>query len=170
MPRPDNSYSNPSDAPPSALRKDGIEYGFIGKLQGLKYEYRTDITKRAKLEKNFREKFEALNRVRITGSEFNTDRMRSSRWTSSPPPRPSAESTAQSASTTATASSDTPPTAARLSPPSRLPRCSKKTTAVSSWWTAKTSTASSARSSTDSRKAASRKTPISLTSSNLENR
>jgi type I restriction enzyme R subunit len=54
----------------SVLREDAIEYGFIGKLQGLKYEYRQDITNRATLEKNFREKFEALNRVRLTDSEF----------------------------------------------------------------------------------------------------
>ena len=55
------------DQTPSATRhsvKEGeIEYGFIGKLQGLKYEYRADIRDRASLEKNFREKFEALNRV-----------------------------------------------------------------------------------------------------------
>ncbi|MCF7731783.1 MAG: DEAD/DEAH box helicase family protein, partial [Akkermansiaceae bacterium] len=59
-----------SDTPPSVLREDGIEYGFIGKLQGLKYEYRPDITDRATLERNFREKFEALNRVRLTDGEF----------------------------------------------------------------------------------------------------
>ena len=29
----------PHDTPPAALREDGIEYGFIGRLQGLKYEY-----------------------------------------------------------------------------------------------------------------------------------
>ena len=107
------SYDLPSDAPSSVLREDGIEYGFIGKLQGLKYEpsganrverdslpkaarrahaeacgkqtgrkaspkgergganqYRRDITDRASLEKNFREKFEALNRVRLTEADF----------------------------------------------------------------------------------------------------
>lgn len=47
-----------------------IEQSFIDKLTGLKYEYRSDITDRAALEKNFREKFEALNRVRLTDSEF----------------------------------------------------------------------------------------------------
>ena len=47
-----------------------IEQSFIGKLTELKYEYRSDITDRAALEKNFREKFEALNRVRLTDSEF----------------------------------------------------------------------------------------------------
>jgi type I restriction enzyme, R subunit len=47
-----------------------IEQSFIDRLMGLKYEYRSDITDRAALEKNFREKFEALNRVRLTDSEF----------------------------------------------------------------------------------------------------
>ena len=47
-----------------------IEERFIGKLTELKYEYRPDITDRAGLEKNFREKFEALNRVRLTDAEF----------------------------------------------------------------------------------------------------
>ena len=45
-----------------------IEQSFIDKLAGLKYEYRSDITGRAALEQNFREKFEALNRVRLTRS------------------------------------------------------------------------------------------------------
>jgi type I restriction enzyme R subunit len=52
------------------VREDTIESGFIGKLQGLKYDYRRDITNRATLEQNFREKFEALNRVRLTDAEF----------------------------------------------------------------------------------------------------
>ena len=47
-----------------------IEQSFIDKLTGLKYEYRSDITDRAVLEKNFRDKFEALNRVRLTDTEF----------------------------------------------------------------------------------------------------
>lgn len=47
-----------------------IEQSFIDKLTGLKYEYRSDIIDRAGLEKNFREKFEALNRVRLTDAEF----------------------------------------------------------------------------------------------------
>ncbi len=40
MPRSDVRYTLPSDAPPSVVRKDAIEYGFIGRLQGLKYDYR----------------------------------------------------------------------------------------------------------------------------------
>lgn len=47
-----------------------LEEHFIEKLRGLKYEYREDIRNRAALERNFREKFEALNRVRLTDSEF----------------------------------------------------------------------------------------------------
>ena len=66
---PDNNYSLPNSAP-ARVREKELEYGFIGKLQELKYEYRSDITDRAALEKNFREKFEALNRVRLTDSEF----------------------------------------------------------------------------------------------------
>ena len=65
-----DTYSRPSDTPSFAVREDTIEYGFIGKLQSLKYEYREDIRDRAALEKNFREKFEALNRVRLTDTEF----------------------------------------------------------------------------------------------------
>jgi type I restriction enzyme R subunit len=47
-----------------------LEEQFIEKLRSLKYEYRADIRDRATLEKNFREKFEALYRVRQTDSEF----------------------------------------------------------------------------------------------------
>ncbi len=70
MPDPNIPYSQSSGAPRSVVREDNIEAGFIGKLQNLKYEYRRDITDRATLELNFREKFEALNRVRLTDSEF----------------------------------------------------------------------------------------------------
>jgi type I restriction enzyme R subunit len=61
---------NPPGTKTPIVREDTIEYGFIGKLQGLKYDYRADITDRASLESNFREKFEALNRVRLTDNEF----------------------------------------------------------------------------------------------------
>ena len=70
MPNSKDTYSRPSDTPRFVVREDTIEYGFIGKLQSLKYEYREDIRDRAALEKNFREKFEALNRVRLTDGEF----------------------------------------------------------------------------------------------------
>lgn len=70
LPPSNTPYDLPSDSPSSVLREDGIEYGFVSKLQGLKYEYRSDITNRAALEANFREKFEALNRVHLTDGEF----------------------------------------------------------------------------------------------------
>ncbi len=47
-----------------------IEKNLIDKLNDLKYTYRTDIRDRAALEKNFRDKFEELNRVNLTDSEF----------------------------------------------------------------------------------------------------
>ena len=47
-----------------------IELDLIAKLGDLKYTYRPDIRDRATLEANFREKFEALNRVKLTDSEF----------------------------------------------------------------------------------------------------
>lgn len=67
----ESTYSKPSARPISGVREESIEYGFIGKLQSLKYEYRKDIRDRAALEQNFREKFEALNRVRLTDGEFS---------------------------------------------------------------------------------------------------
>ena len=48
-----------------------IENSLIEKLQDLKYTYRQDICDRDTLERNFREKFETLNRVKLTPSEFN---------------------------------------------------------------------------------------------------
>ena len=48
----------------------GLEEALVTKLRDLKYEYRPDIRDRAKLEANFREKFEALNRVNLTADEF----------------------------------------------------------------------------------------------------
>jgi len=53
-----------------ALKEQGIEDAFVEKLNSLKYTYRPDIRDRAALETNFREKFEALNRVRLTDGEF----------------------------------------------------------------------------------------------------
>ncbi|MDX5338265.1 MAG: HsdR family type I site-specific deoxyribonuclease, partial [Cyclobacteriaceae bacterium] len=47
-----------------------IEYGLIGRLQDLKYTYRKDIRDRKALELNFRKKFETLNKVSLTDSEF----------------------------------------------------------------------------------------------------
>jgi type I restriction enzyme R subunit len=51
---------------------------------------RPDIRDRAALEQNFREKFEALNRVKLTDTEFARLLDESSPRMSSPPPRPCA--------------------------------------------------------------------------------
>ena len=67
---PDFTYKLPPDRDPPALNEAGIEDLFIAKLRELKYTDRPDIHDRASLEKNFREKFEALNRVRLTDAEF----------------------------------------------------------------------------------------------------
>jgi hypothetical protein len=45
------SYAQPSGTAPQGVKEEQIEYGFIGKLQGLKYEYRPDIRDRAALER-----------------------------------------------------------------------------------------------------------------------
>lgn len=64
------TYAQPSGMQSLVVKEEHIEYGFIGKLQDLKYEYRADIRDRASLERNFREKFEALNRVHLSDGEF----------------------------------------------------------------------------------------------------
>lgn len=43
---PNSRHSNEPTS--SVVREEHIEYGFIGKLQGLKYEYRRDIHDRAR--------------------------------------------------------------------------------------------------------------------------
>ena len=70
MPSSKSSYGLPPGSPSPAVREEHIEYGFIGRLQSLKYDYRDDIRDRAALELNFREKFQALNRVKLTDAEF----------------------------------------------------------------------------------------------------
>ena len=65
-----NTYQQSSDRLPIAVNEQTIENDFIAKLTALKYTYRPDITNRATLEQNFRDKFDALNRVRLTDSEF----------------------------------------------------------------------------------------------------
>ena len=54
---------------PTAEKK--LEDQLVEKLKALKYEHRPDIRDRATLEKNFREKFQALNRVTLTDGEFS---------------------------------------------------------------------------------------------------
>lgn len=52
------------------MTEQKIEQSLIDKLVELKYTYRPDIRDRAALETNFRQHFEALNRVHLTDSEF----------------------------------------------------------------------------------------------------
>ena len=47
-----------------------LEEELVEKLRGLKYEHRDDIRSRSSLEANFRQKFDALNHVTLTDSEF----------------------------------------------------------------------------------------------------
>ena len=47
-----------------------LEEELLEKLRALKYEHRPDIRDRAALEQNFRDKFQALNRVSLTDAEF----------------------------------------------------------------------------------------------------
>lgn len=50
--------------------ENAIEQGLIKQLTDLKYTYRPDIIDRKTLEQNFKEKFEALNKVNLSESEF----------------------------------------------------------------------------------------------------
>jgi type I restriction enzyme R subunit len=52
------------------MTEQEIEANLIARLTELKYVYRADINSRAALEHNFREKFDALNRVKLTDGEF----------------------------------------------------------------------------------------------------
>jgi type I restriction enzyme R subunit len=52
------------------MKETQIEESFIDKLSDLKYTYRSDIRDKDALEKNFRKKFDALNRVTLTDTEF----------------------------------------------------------------------------------------------------
>ena len=52
------------------IKEKQIEDNFIRKLIDLKYIYRNDICDRETLEQNFREKFQRLNHVHLTDSEF----------------------------------------------------------------------------------------------------
>src|SRR5690554_3220251 len=53
-----------------SLKESQIEQKLVNKLEELKYTYRPDIRDKITLERNFRDKFEALNRVRLTDTEF----------------------------------------------------------------------------------------------------
>jgi len=51
-------------------KENQIEQSLINKLTDLKYTYRPEIRDRESLEQNFREKFQTLNKVNLTDSEF----------------------------------------------------------------------------------------------------
>jgi len=51
-------------------KESDIENNLIKQLVGLKYRHRPDIVDRKSLEQNFKTKFESLNRVRLSESEF----------------------------------------------------------------------------------------------------
>lgn len=55
----------------TTTKEQQIEQNLINKLVDLKYIYREDICDRDTLGRNFREKFEALNKVKLTDSEFS---------------------------------------------------------------------------------------------------
>jgi type I restriction enzyme R subunit len=66
----DIRYPLPPEPRDLVLNEAGIEDLFLNKLRDLKYTVRLDIHDRATLEANFRQKFETLNRVRLTDAEF----------------------------------------------------------------------------------------------------
>jgi type I restriction enzyme R subunit len=52
------------------IHETQLEESLIAKLSDLKYSYRSDIRDRDSLERNFREKFQTLNRVNLSNAEF----------------------------------------------------------------------------------------------------
>ncbi|MGE3601285.1 MAG: type I restriction endonuclease subunit R [Dehalococcoidia bacterium] len=64
------TYNLKAEGQPGLVRETDIERALIGKLEELKYTIRRDIRDRTALEANFREKFDALNRVTLTDGEF----------------------------------------------------------------------------------------------------
>ena len=64
-----STYDRSPDTP-SVLKEGDIEDDFIRKLVSLKYTHRQEIRDRAALEANFREKFQKLNAVNLSDSEF----------------------------------------------------------------------------------------------------
>lgn len=66
----DTVYTPGPDSGSAVTREQDIEEEFIEKLLSLKYNYRPNIRDRDALERNFRQKFEALNRVTLTDAEF----------------------------------------------------------------------------------------------------
>jgi type I restriction enzyme R subunit len=56
---------------PPPISETVLEQHFIGQLEDLKYAYRHDIRDRMSLYANFRDKFESLNRCKLTDREFD---------------------------------------------------------------------------------------------------
>lgn len=81
------------------VRESTIEQELIEKLGELKYTLRPDIRDRAALEANFRQHFQALNKVTLTDAESPACWTRSSPPTSSLPPTPCATATPSPAMT-----------------------------------------------------------------------
>ena len=63
-------YPPTSSTPNLGVKEQDIETALVEKLRDLKYTERSEIRDRATLEANFRQKFEALNRVKLTEGEF----------------------------------------------------------------------------------------------------
>jgi type I restriction enzyme, R subunit len=53
-----------------SMPESKLEIDLLAKLADLKYTFRPDIRDRAALEANFRQHFQALNRVTLTDAEF----------------------------------------------------------------------------------------------------
>jgi type I restriction enzyme R subunit len=66
----ETTYQQTPGPKPSAVKEQDIEESFIQKLRDLKYTDRPDICDRRSLEANFRQKFENLNRCKLTDAEF----------------------------------------------------------------------------------------------------
>lgn len=64
------TYQQNPDSRPSVVTKQDIEEAFIGTLRDLKLTDRAGMRNRASLEANFRQKFEALNRIKLTDAQF----------------------------------------------------------------------------------------------------
>lgn len=70
MTPPNTSYPESSEPHDLQVSEAHIEERFIAKLVSLKYTHRPDIHSLDALEANFREKFERLNAVNLSDSEF----------------------------------------------------------------------------------------------------
>jgi len=65
------TYQPAAERQKGGIKEQDIEAALVTKLSDLKYTDRPDIHDRASLEANFRQKFEALNRVHLTDGEFS---------------------------------------------------------------------------------------------------